>query len=212
VAGVPQLTVSDGVTIHYEVHHHAPGESTEGAIVLLHGLSQQRHFWGPVIRSLSQSIGPPIVVVDQRGHGDSDSAQGADYSINRCADDVIELIDSIDAGSVTLVGHSWGASVALNTAAALGARCHSVVLIDGGIFGPAKLGDPQIVREQLRPPLLGWPLPEIFEAMKSGDLGPYWTPEVEDALRPTFLVDELGMGRTRIGVDRHMLVLDGLIE
>jgi pimeloyl-ACP methyl ester carboxylesterase len=210
VAGVPKLTTSDGVIIHYEIHRRNPDEPNRGAIVLLHGLSQQRHFWGPVISALAETDGPPIVVVDQRGHGDSDSTLSADYSINRCAEDIVEVIGAIDASWVSVVGHSWGASVALRAAAALGEKCRSVVLIDGGVFGPAMLGEPEIVREQLRPPLLGLPLTDIFELMRSGDLGDFWTPEVEDALRPTFVVDDQGLARTRIGVERHMAVLDGL--
>ena len=212
MVGVPQLTTSDGVTIHYELDREAPGGKgvNPGTIVLLHGLSQQRHFWGPVISTMEQTDGPAILVVDQRGHGDSDSAPGVDYSIDRCAQDILELIEAIQAPWVTLVGHSWGASVALRAAAELGSRCRSVVLIDGGIFGPAMLGEPEIVREQLRPPLLGLPLADIFGLMRTGDLGAFWTPEIEDALRPTFVVDDQGLARTRIGVERHMAVLDGL--
>jgi pimeloyl-ACP methyl ester carboxylesterase len=210
VAGVPKLTTTDDVTIHYEIHRQNPDAPNQGVIVLLHGLSQQRHFWGPVIAALAETAGPAILVVDQRGHGESDSALSADYSINRCAEDVVEVIEAIDASWVCVVGHSWGASVALRTAAALGVRCSSVVLIDGGVFGPAMLGEPEIVREQLRPPLLGLPLADIFELMRTGDLGAYWTPEIEDALRPTFIVDDQGLARTRIGVERHMAVLDGL--
>ncbi len=213
MVGVPQLTTSDGVTIHYEIDLEAPRgkELDPGAIILLHGLSQQRHFWGPVISTMAQTDGPAIVVVDQRGHGDSDSALSVDYSIDRCAQDILELIEAIEPPWVTLVGHSWGASVALRAAAELGSRCRSVVLIDGGVFGPAMLGDAQDVREQLRPPLLGLPLDEIFELMRSGDLGRNWTPEVQNALSPTFAVDDEGLARTRIGVVRHMSVLDGLL-
>lgn len=213
MVGVPQLTTSDGVTIHYEIDREAPRgkELDPGAIILLHGLSQQRHFWGPVISTMAQTDGSAIVVVDQRGHGDSDSALDVSYSIDRCAQDILELIEAIEAPWVTLVGHSWGASVALRAAAELGSRCRSVVLIDGGVFGPAMLGDAQDVREQLRPPLLGLPLDEIFELMRSGDLGRYWTPAVQNALSPTFAVDDEGLARTRIGVARHMSVLDGLL-
>ncbi len=210
MAGVPNLTTSDGVTIHYEIHRQTLDEQHPGAIVLLHGLSQQRHFWGPVLSSMEETAGPPIVIVDQRGHGDSDTTLSADYSIKRCAEDIVEVIEAIDASWVSVVGHSWGASVALRTAAVLGDRCRSVVLIDGGVFGPAMLGEPEIVREQLRPPQLGLPLADIFELMRSGDLGAFWTPEIEEALRPTFVVDDQGLARTRIGIERHMAVLDGL--
>ncbi|MDP4805082.1 MAG: alpha/beta hydrolase, partial [Candidatus Nanopelagicales bacterium] len=113
---MPKLTTTDDVTIHYEIHRQNPNEPNQGAIVLLHGLSQQRHFWGPVIAALAETARPAILAVDQRGHGESDSALSADYSINRCAEDVVEVIEAIDVSWVCVVGHSWGASVALRTA------------------------------------------------------------------------------------------------
>jgi hypothetical protein len=48
--------------------------------------------------------------------------------------------------------------------------------------------------------------------MRDGDLGPWWTDEVQQALAPTFATGDDGLVRTRLGVDRHMQVLDGLMD
>lgn len=212
MAGVAVLTTSDDVAIHYEILGSDVGAAGADLVVLLHGLSQQRHFWGPVAAALVSEPSVRIVVVDQRGHGDSDAPLDSDFSIERCARDICELTADLLPRSVTLVGHSWGASVALRSAVLLGPVCTAVLLLDGGVFGPAMLGDRDDVRELLRPPELGVPLDDIFAMMRGGDLAPFWSEDVEEALRPTFVVDADGRARTRLGVPRHMRVLEGMFD
>jgi pimeloyl-ACP methyl ester carboxylesterase len=178
-------------------------------VVLLHGLSQQRHYWMPVVRRMRSG---PILAVDQRGHGDSDADETADFSLTACAGDVAVAMDQLDWTRAVIVGHSWGAAVALRFAAAFPDRTHACVLIDGGLWGPRDLGDPAQVRESLRPPALGLPEDELWRLVQGGDLGPYLNEEVRDALRPTFVANSQGLLATRIGMQRHMAVLDGLFE
>lgn len=185
-------------------------------LVLLHGLSQQRHYWGPVLQRLR---GRRIITVDQRGHGDAATdAVGpeSDFTMDRLADDVAAVLDAFEVPEAIVVGHSWGASVALHTAARYRDRVRSAVLIDGGLFGPRHLVDDTRsladVREQLRPPPLGMLEPVLWQAISGGDLSPYWNREVRAALEPTFSADDAGRVTTRLGMDRHMAVLDGLID
>ena len=148
------------------------------------------------------------------GRRDVDAA--TDFSIDRCARDVECVLDALDMSEAIVVGHSWGASVALRAAARLPARVRSVVLIDGGLFGPRHLVggelDPETVREALRPPPLGMLEPVLWQAISGGDLSPYWSEPIRAALAPTFRTDETGRVYTRLGMDRHMAVLDGLID
>ena len=184
-------------------------------LVLLHGLSQQRHYWGPVIQRLP---GRRIITVDQRGHGEAATDEvnaESDFSMDRLADDVVDVLDAFEVSSAIVVGHSWGASVALRTAVRHRDRVRSAVLLDGGLFGPRHLVDDSRtiaeVREQLRPPPLGMLEPVLWQAISGGDLSPYWSAEIRAALEPTFAVDDTGRVTTRLGMERHMAVLDGLI-
>lgn len=174
-------------------------------VVLLHGLSQQRRFWDPVVARMRS---PLIATVDQRGHGDSLLPVDADYGIERCALDVVELLDELGWQQAVVVGHSWGASVALHCAGS--GRAAAVGLIDGGLWGPSALGDREQVRERLRPPALGIPPASLWALVESSS--PWLGPEARAALSHTFIVGEDGLIRTRIGVDRHMRVLDGLLD
>jgi pimeloyl-ACP methyl ester carboxylesterase len=158
------------------------------AVILLHGLSQQRHFWDPVCAYLDL---PRIIRLDQRGHGLSDTPQ--------------------DVERATVIGHSWGGAVAAQTGSLDPARVTTIGLLDGGIRSPADLGPREQVREQLRPPALGIPADELWSMIAEGSLAPYWSDDVRAALEPTFRESE-GVVRTRIGVERHMRVLEGLLD
>lgn len=184
-------------------------------MVLVHGLSQQRRYWGPVISRLP---GRYLITIDQRAHGDAATETAtprSDYSMDRLADDVVLAMDELHIDEAIVTGHSWGASVALHAAARHRARIRSAVLLDGGLFGPRHLVSPDMsadeVRRALEPPPLGLLAPALWQAIADGDLAPYWTDEVQTALDATFRVDAGGRAFTRIGPERHMAVLDGLI-
>jgi pimeloyl-ACP methyl ester carboxylesterase len=102
--------------------------------------------------------------------------------------------------------------VALEAAALAPERVGAVVLVDGGLWSPAALGPRDEVRRDLTPPTLGIPAERLWALMRAGDLGPWWSDEVEHALAPTFRSHADGTVRTRLGLDRHMRVLDGLFD
>jgi len=180
-------------------------QDTALPVVLLHGLSQQRRFWDPVVTRLSA---PAIATLDQRGHGQSLLEVDADYRIERCAEDVIEFLDEVGWERAVIVGHSWGAWIALRCAR--NPRTAAIGLIDGGLWGLTGLGAPEVVRERLRPPELGIPAAQLWAMIDSS--APYLDAEGRAALADTFVEDASGLVRTRIGVDRHMRVLDGLLQ
>jgi pimeloyl-ACP methyl ester carboxylesterase len=197
------VKTSDGQTLSGDDR----GSGSE-AVVLLHGLSQQTHFWDPVCSYLTL---PRIVRIDQRGHGRSDTPIDADYSIERCAQDVVEVMDELGIEQATVIGHSWGGAVAARVGAADSIRVRTIGLLDGGLRGPADMGPLDEVRERLRPPALNIPADELWQLVSTGNLGPYWSEEIHSALAPTFIEVD-GLVRTRIGIERHMRVLDGLLD
>ena len=207
------LRTSDGHASAASVH--APPGATGAPVILLHGLSQQRRFWDPVVARMRHA---PVVTLDQRGHGASTAGPGADYSIDRCARDVIELAESLAYPSIHLVGHSWGGAVALRVTAAAPDLVESCCLIDGGLSTPSAPttpgSDPTIreaVLKRLRPPDLGIAIDEIWAILARG-MGDAWSDEAQQALVPTYSVEPDGTARTVIGVDRHMAVLEGLLD
>lgn len=201
------MRTSDGATI--DADFVAGDRDGRLPIVLLHGLSQQRSFWGPVVDCLPDR---PIITVDLRGHGASDVQLDSDFTIARCAQDVLEYLDHMSIPQVVLGGHSWGASVALHLAATHPDRVARLVLIDGAIVVPSQLGPRDEVRQALTPPHIAAPsIESILDRIRSGPLGSTWSPAVESALRPTFAQQSDGTWSTRIGWQRHMRVLDDFL-
>ena len=207
VARTEPVTASDGVGLEAGV----VGDLAVGGrpVVLLHGLSQQRGFWDPVIRRLRHR---PVIAVDQRGHGASDARADADFSIPRVAHDVIDVLDALAVERAHVTGHSWGAAVAIAVAAEYPDRIASVGLIDGGLWARDPHADRAAELERLRPPTLGIPADDLWTRIASGPLGSAWSAEVREALEPTFVMDGDGRLRTRIGIDRHMAVLSAMLE
>jgi pimeloyl-ACP methyl ester carboxylesterase len=184
-------------------------DATRLPVLLLHGLSQQRQFWGPVVRRLRAR---PVAAMDQRGHGETGTPLQSDYSVSACAADALAVLDRLGWERAVVVGHSWGASVALATAASAPDRVAAAVLVDGGLWSPSALGPRDQVREALTPPALGIPADELWDMVRGGDLGPWWSGEVREALAPTFEADAAGLLRTRLGMARHLRVLDGMLD
>jgi len=104
--------------------HEVHGDDDEPTIVLLHGITESRESWRPLIPSLAMFR--RVLAVDLRGHGESPSADRFDPV--SYATDVVETVGALGLRRPLLVGHSLGGIVA--TAYAAMAPCDGVVNID----------------------------------------------------------------------------------
>ena len=98
-------------------------------IILLHGGGQTRHSWGRAALELA-ARGYYVAALDLRGHGDSDWAPDANYSMDAQVGDVRAVIGQLPRPPV-LIGASMGGLISL--AAAGEARDQSIralVLVD----------------------------------------------------------------------------------
>jgi pimeloyl-ACP methyl ester carboxylesterase len=109
-----QLTLATGQTIAFDRH----GDEAADAIVLLHGLSGSRTGYDAVVAHLVGRGELQVLNVDLRGHGESAHADPAGYDARTYADDIAELVDTLVARPVLVVGHSLGGVVAGALAAA----------------------------------------------------------------------------------------------
>ncbi|MDO9353638.1 MAG: alpha/beta fold hydrolase, partial [Solirubrobacteraceae bacterium] len=113
-----RFTTSDGVAIAYEFDASAPPGLPP--VVLLHGfaVSGQLNFGGPGLIDGLADADRRTIVVDARGHGDSDKpTDPAVFGEARMAQDVRELVDHLGLDAFDLIGYSMGAVVALLIAA-----------------------------------------------------------------------------------------------
>jgi pimeloyl-ACP methyl ester carboxylesterase len=98
------------VALAYE----ASGERGKPVLLLVHGGTASRRAWDLVTPMLRTSC--RIVAVDLRGHGQS-PAPDHGYSALQLSADINRLVDELDLGQVTVVGHSLGGMAAIFLAA-----------------------------------------------------------------------------------------------
>lgn len=207
VAGAMSFSLRSGETLYYR----ADGESAENPIILLHGLSQQSQYWKVVQSEMTL----PSIAVDLRGHGQSQGFNNqSDYSVDRVARDLLELMDHLHIPAAHVVGHSWGASIALRLAIIAPDRIFSCTLIDGGTFNPSDLV-PKFVdtisalKTLLTPPSGPFSLTDLMTHYQQID--PPSGDKIMDAISATYQEIDAGLFVSKLGLDRHMLVLDSLI-
>lgn len=116
------------------------GSRDGAAIVMLHGYSDTHRSFDLIRPHLPRAW--RTIAVTQRGHGLSDKPQTG-YAAHDFAADVVGLLDALDIERAILVGHSMGASVALQTAALYPEKVAGLVLM--GAF--ASFGDKAAVDE-----------------------------------------------------------------
>lgn len=115
------------------------------SLVLVHGITESRRTWDPLIPALSAQY--DVLSVDLRGHGESPA--GEPYDPITLATDVAEAVADAGMTAPLVVGHSLGGMVASAFAAV--ARPRAVVNVDQ----PLRLADFKAGLEQLEPMLRG---------------------------------------------------------
>ena len=99
-------------------------------ILFLHGGALTAHTWDLCCLALRGEF--HCIALDQRGHGDSDWAPDADYSITAQREDIRGFADRLGLDRFVLVGQSMGAINGLAFAVAHPERLSALVMIDAG--------------------------------------------------------------------------------
>lgn len=108
------------------------GENGKPNLLLVHGSRDHARSWDRVARAFCSDF--RVVAPDLRGHGDSEWAPGAMYSVPEYVLDLSALIDIVGRHPVSIVGHSLGGAVAQLYAGVYPDRVSRLVSIEG--FGP----------------------------------------------------------------------------
>jgi pimeloyl-ACP methyl ester carboxylesterase len=195
------------------VRDHAGGEP---AILTLHGLASNARWWDLVADRLVPAH--RVIAVDLPGHGLSDRPDtGYDF------DSVSADLEGVLAGihhpqPIVVVGHSWGATVALAFGVDHPELTLGVICIDGGAgdlkahFGP----NWEVAERTMRPPALAGITPAMVRAwMDSSPLRDGSDPDAAaEILSGNFEDDGTGAGtlRPRLTLDHHMQIAHHLFD
>ncbi|HWU66792.1 MAG TPA: alpha/beta hydrolase [Methylophilus sp.] len=119
---------ANGINIHYL---RTGGEKP--TLIALHGLTGSGACWSQLARELEPHY--DIIMPDARGHGMSSAPQHG-YTYQDHANDVIELIRTLDIKNPYLLGHSMGGMTAAMVASRLGFAISGIILADPTFISP----------------------------------------------------------------------------
>jgi pimeloyl-ACP methyl ester carboxylesterase len=122
---LPKVLLRTGLQLHYQEIGEGPD------VVMIHGLTGNLAVW-------HLNIVPRLVnrfrtlTYDLRGHGYSD-VPPTGYSPDQMAADLLELLDALELERPSLVGHSFGADIALYFAYHYPERANDVIAIEAAL-------------------------------------------------------------------------------
>ena len=153
-------------------------DSDELPLVMLHGLSTTADTWRLVAAHLGRRH--PVIAFDLRGHGQSDKPNDG-YDFVTVAEDIVQAMAAIGLGQVALVGHGWGAKVALMLAVRHPALVSHLILVDCPFVEPRHW--PGMTRERFvreaAPQEIFASRAKFLEAMQQ-EMADFWSPTVEE--------------------------------
>jgi pimeloyl-ACP methyl ester carboxylesterase len=178
-------------------------------IVLLHGLGSSRRTWDLLLPYFAPTFA--MIRLDLPGHGASRERRSTD-DMSSLRAHLLDIISYLELESPVVVGHSWGASLAIDFAVHAPDRVSKLVLVDGGYMDFRHV--PGITWERLRsdlaPPRIDLGTNEFTAAMRH-ELGAHWRPEFGDIFR-AHMRESDGRITPRLPYDDHLAYLRGMWE
>jgi pimeloyl-ACP methyl ester carboxylesterase len=113
-----------GLKLHYQDY----GTAGKPPMLCLHGGAAHAHWFDFVAGAFTADH--HVRALDQRGHGDSQWVNPPDYSYERYAADLADVVEKLDLRDFVLVGHSMGGTVSLEYAATYPGRIGKLIIVD----------------------------------------------------------------------------------
>jgi pimeloyl-ACP methyl ester carboxylesterase len=122
---VSKVDLPNGLRVHYQ----QVGEGPD--VVMIHGITGNLAVWHlhmvPALADRCRTL-----TYDLRGHGLT-STPATGYSLDDMAEDLLQLLDVLEIERPVLVGHSYGADIALYLAANHPGRVAEVIAIEAAL-------------------------------------------------------------------------------
>jgi pimeloyl-ACP methyl ester carboxylesterase len=122
---MPKVTLRSGLRVHYQ----QVGEGPD--VVMVHGITGNLAVWHlHIVPALADRF--RMLTYDLRGHGLTETPPSG-YSPDGMAEDLLDLLDALEVERPVVVGHSYGADVALYLAARHPERVSEVIAIESAL-------------------------------------------------------------------------------
>lgn len=188
-----------------------PPSADAPGLLLHHGLASSQHIWDLMLPHLTPRF--QVITFDARGHGLS-AKPNRGYGFDHVAADALAVARGTGLRRPIVVGHSWGAMVALEIAAHHPRSIAGAVLVDGGLHRMRDGMDWPTAKEVLAPPhIAGMPLAEfrgllrtfVAEAVEV-------TPDIETQMLSIMRVRSDGTIAPRLARSNHFRILRAIWE
>jgi pimeloyl-ACP methyl ester carboxylesterase len=122
---MPKIVLDNGLRIHYQQVGAGPD------VVMVHGITGNLAVWHlHIVPALSEHF--RVLTYDLRGHGYSGTPPTG-YSPDDMASDLQQLLEALEIERPVIVGHSYGADIALYLAARQPQRVREVIAIEAAL-------------------------------------------------------------------------------
>lgn len=120
---------------NFNFHGYEFGESGLPSLVCLHGMTGDSKSFSGLIEYLINDF--HLILLDNPGHGETGSLElEDDYRLSSLVNRVYQVIQKITNKPFYMLGHSWGADLALHLAKMFPNEIIGIILIDGGYVFP----------------------------------------------------------------------------
>lgn len=205
------FVLANGLRLHYRRWTPATAKPGSPQILLLHGLASSSYIWNLLAPRLAEQ-GHDVVALDQRGHGESAKPeQGYDFA-SILADDRA-VVQELGLHRPLIVGHSWGAMVALEYAATFTTEVSGLVLVDGALqqFSRRPGWSLEQALQDLAPPRYAGISRETFLSFfERSPLARQWTPELEDSVLHIVEQHPDGTISPRLAFENHLQIIEAM--
>lgn len=206
----PTETFVDAGALRLHVRDWGGPAAAAPPIILVHGLASNARIWDLVAPILAREF--RTVAIDQRGHGRSDKPDHG-YDFASVTNDLVGVIGALGFVRPLIVGHSWGANVALQLAADAPALPSGIVLVDGGTTEVSSGMSLEQTLERLAPPrLAGTPRATFLDNLRNRWMGALWSPEIEAIILENFAVDTEDRIAPHLTFENHLRVVHAMWE
>ena len=115
--------------------------------IMVHGNRDCKETLMKLALSLEQTVGGQYILLDLRGHGESEKVKSG-YTIDQFAEDVFGVMEKLGISKANYIGHSLGSTVGIRFAAKHGDRLERLVLLSAAATFQIGFKRPEFSREQ----------------------------------------------------------------
>lgn len=174
-----------------KVHGVKWGDKTNPNVLCLHGLTNNALGFNEMAENLKEDF--HVISIDLPGHGNTTGFKDEQsYFFDSMCKWLHTIISSVSNSPLYIIGHSWGAAIALHYCSRYPQMVNGIVMLDGGYVQPSD--DPSTKLEELLEGMSEWVNENQFKSIKEyedkkrEEIG-RWSSEIEQMVHADMSIE-----------------------